>query len=113
LYEVTGICAVLGIFVFLMYVLIKGLTNLNNNNDVAGGSVGGNSARNKECCSICPEPFSVGDTVVRLKKDANATNTDRGASHHFFHEDCILEWLQNHNDCRLCRLDMINTQTNV
>jgi len=76
-----------------------------------GGSVSGTAARNEECCSICLEPFSVGDTVARLKKDAIAvtTNTDQVACNHCFHEDCILEWLQNHDDCPLCRGNMIST----
>jgi galactose-1-phosphate uridylyltransferase len=26
---------------------------------------------------------------------------------HCFHKDCILQWLENHNDCPFCRVDMI------
>jgi hypothetical protein len=97
-------------------------TNTNKNSTVRSlfsapfsyfNRVGGTAARNEECCSICLEPFSIGDTVGRLKKDANAANTDRAACNHCFHEDCILEWLQNHDECPLCRVDMINTPTNA
>lgn len=68
---------------------------------------------NQECCSICLDVYSVGDTVARLKKtqisgDNKEGNSNTGCNNHWFHEDCILEWLQNHDDCPLCREDMIN-----
>jgi len=70
----------------------------------------GTSSRNEEdnCCSICLEPFAVGDTVARLKKEQPDSN-DKDTCNHWFHEDCILQWLQNHDDCPLCRKNMITT----
>lgn len=70
----------------------------------------GTSSRNEEdnCCSICLEPYAVGDTVARLKKEQTDSN-DKDTCNHWFHEDCILQWLQNHDDCPLCRKNMITT----
>jgi len=70
----------------------------------------GTSSRNEEdnCCSICLEPYAVGDTVARLKKEQTDSN-DKDTCNHWFHEDCILQWLQNHDDCPLCRKNMIAT----
>lgn len=67
---------------------------------------GGTSSRNEEdyCCSICLDPYAPGDTVARLKTDSN----NKDSCNHWFHEDCILQWLQNHDDCPLCRKNMID-----
>ena len=85
-----------------------------------------NHHREEDCCSICLEPYRVGDTVARLKRTgttmtATATTTattdaasdgdgctTKSCCNHWFHKDCILEWLQNHDDCPLCRVDMIH-----
>jgi len=115
--------------------------------------------KSQEVCSICLEPYKVGDRVARMKKkvkpkdhnwfqDAVAQlkrqtqyqsarrNSDnchhsnhwfhhavselREATEnsqtvykpttcrHWFHEDCILGWLENNDECPLCRVDMIN-----
>lgn len=76
----------------------------------------GTSSHNENCCSICLEPYAVGDTVARLKKKQTLGNNyngedsnDTDGCNHWFHEDCILQWLQNHDDCPLCRKNMINT----
>ena len=70
--------------------------------------------RNRENCSICLEPYRVGETVVRLKKKKsknkasdNPTITEKSCPH-WFHEECILEWLATHDECPLCRMDMVN-----
>lgn len=65
----------------------------------AGAS--GIDSRNEECCSICLEPYNIGDTVARLK------NVKGSGCNHWFHEDCITEWLQNHDECPLCRVKMV------
>jgi hypothetical protein len=59
-------------------------------------------------CSICLEEYVVGDVVVRLK-GGNNTSDDSGADSckHCFHEDCILEWLETHDECPLCRVNML------
>jgi len=46
-------------------------------------------------CSICMEPFKEGhDYVTPLSCDAR----------HFYHSDCIEEWLNNKNECPLCKI---------
>lgn len=69
-----------------------------------------------DSCSICLEHYAPGDVVARLRclptndesngKDANTTTTKR--CKHWFHKDCILQWLENHDECPMCRVDMIH-----
>ena len=40
--------------------------------------------------------------------DADNNNNNNNSCSHCFHEDCILEWLQRHDECPLCRVDMID-----
>jgi hypothetical protein len=61
--------------------------------------------RHQECCSICLDSYVVGDTVARLKRDSHETESH---CNHWFHEDCILQWLETHQECPLCRVDMIH-----
>ena len=49
-------------------------------------------------CPICLEDFQVGDDVVW------STNTD---CVHIHHKECIMHWLQEHDDCPLCRNDFV------
>lgn len=49
-------------------------------------------------CPICLEDFQVGDDVVW------STNTD---CVHIHHKECIMHWLQDHDDCPLCRNDFV------
>lgn len=54
----------------------------------------------KESCCICLEVYNVGDAICA----AQTPSCD-----HAFHQECIFEWLQNdHNDCPLCRTDLLN-----
>lgn len=88
-------------------------------NTKMGGGV--DSKREEEVCSICLEAYKAGDIVARLKSNGEETadhhdhNNDNdhdhsNECHHWFHEDCIMEWLQNHDECPLCRVDMIHPQ---
>lgn len=71
-----------------------------------GLTTSGPERRQQECCSICLEPYKVGDRVARLKPENHASGP---VCNHWFHEDCILEWLQNHNECPLCRVNMVQS----
>eukprot|EP00537_Pseudo-nitzschia_pungens_P017372 CAMPEP_0172402252 /NCGR_PEP_ID=MMETSP1061-20121228/53824_1 /TAXON_ID=37318 /ORGANISM="Pseudo-nitzschia pungens, Strain cf. pungens" /LENGTH=291 /DNA_ID=CAMNT_0013136171 /DNA_START=154 /DNA_END=1029 /DNA_ORIENTATION=- len=62
--------------------------------------------KDQSSCSICLEDYSVGDIVVRLKSNVAG---DTRACNHCFHEGCILEWLKDHDECPLCRIDMMNS----
>ncbi|KAH0471431.1 MAG: hypothetical protein KVP17_004144 [Porospora cf. gigantea B] len=55
-------------------------------------------ARDQQC-AICQEPFSPGDEVKLLTRDAAVCS-------HFFHNDCILPWLRQHNSCPICRYEL-------
>ncbi len=61
------------------------------------------SIASQECCSICLETYAVDDSIARVKKFGS-----RRRCNHWFHEECILAWLQHHNECPLCRRDIIN-----
>lgn len=45
-------------------------------------------------CQICLEPFRMGEEITW----SNVSNCS-----HAFHHDCIVEWLQHHDDCPSCR----------
>lgn len=82
-------------------------------NPMGGINTNPNDISHHECCSICLEPYVVGDVVARLKHKMATMTTEKtqtAASHcnHCFHKECILGWLQNHHECPLCRVDMIH-----
>lgn len=47
-------------------------------------------------CAICCDDYEEGDDIAYSRNQE---------CHHFYHVDCILEWLMrdDHNDCPLCR----------
>lgn len=45
-------------------------------------------------CPVCQDELSIGDKVIDLK------------CNHSFCEDCIIPWLEKHNSCPLCRMEM-------
>jgi hypothetical protein len=54
-----------------------------------------------DSCCICLEAYRPGDRICA----ATITFCD-----HAFHKECIFEWLQNdHNDCPLCRTDLMQS----
>jgi hypothetical protein len=50
-------------------------------------------------CPICLEIYGPGDTICVSK----ATECD-----HFFHQACVSEWLTKHDQCPLCRIDLMS-----
>jgi hypothetical protein len=68
--------------------------------------------KDDDCCSICLEEYKIGDTIARSNTGNNndkteEDNNDSNSCNHCFHKDCIVAWLQNHDECPLCRVDMI------
>ena len=53
-----------------------------------------------ECC-ICLEGYKPGEVICAAKTDA---------CDHVFHEDCVREWLKNHDRCPLCRVNLMNVE---
>lgn len=49
-------------------------------------------------CPICLQIYEVGDNLACAKTYK---------CNHIFHEDCIKCWLKQHNECPLCRVDML------
>ena len=96
----------------------------NNNNTDVGDSVrsffsslglfrqDGVVSKDDDCCSICLEEYKIGDTIARSNTGNNRDKTEEDNNNsnscsHCFHKDCIVAWLQNHDECPLCRVDMI------
>ena len=50
-------------------------------------------------CAICLDEFFVGDQI-----------NDSRECHHFFHKDCLLGWLDQHDVCPCCRRNMVTEQ---
>jgi len=55
---------------------------------------------NKLECVICLEPYKPGQVLCSAK-----TNK----CHHIFHEECAIAWLQESNECPLCRVNLLET----
>jgi hypothetical protein len=55
------------------------------------------SSARDECC-ICLDGYHSGETICL------ALNTE---CNHVFHQECVLEWLKNHSQCPLCRVDLM------
>lgn len=70
----------------------------------------GKIQKNHDCCSICLEEYKNEDTIARSARSTNHEDTTDGDNvcNHYFHEDCIVSWLQHHDECPLCRIDMIS-----
>jgi len=43
------------------------------------------------CCTVCQEEYKAEDKLVKLPCD------------HYYHKDCVVEWLSRHNACPMCR----------
>ncbi|CAJ1952853.1 unnamed protein product [Cylindrotheca closterium] len=50
-----------------------------------------------ECC-VCLDKYEAGDTIC-ASKNQECT--------HVYHKDCVMDWLKNHNQCPLCRTDLL------
>ena len=49
-------------------------------------------------CSICMEDFKLNESARLLRCD------------HFYHNDCIIPWLELHDTCPLCRKSLLSIE---
>lgn len=77
-------------------------------------------------CAICLEHFSPNDTVAWAKdggdntgnsgyysNDNGTNNNPNHACDHIFHEDCLMVWLQQHDECPLCRRKVVHDDAEI
>lgn len=55
-------------------------------------------------CSICLDRYEAGDTVAFARVDG---------CEHIFHEECLVQWLADHDDCPLCRKKLVGVEGSV
>eukprot|EP00585_Thalassiosira_rotula_P010764 CAMPEP_0196134594 /NCGR_PEP_ID=MMETSP0910-20130528/3462_1 /TAXON_ID=49265 /ORGANISM="Thalassiosira rotula, Strain GSO102" /LENGTH=372 /DNA_ID=CAMNT_0041394557 /DNA_START=120 /DNA_END=1238 /DNA_ORIENTATION=+ len=74
-----------------------------------------NTAQKLEC-SICLDQYSPNDTICWAKDGGDpptlssasvSLNNDMGCDH-IFHKECIVAWLQDHDECPLCRRKVVH-----
>lgn len=49
-------------------------------------------------CSICLQKYHEGETIAWAKTDD---------CNHMYHQECIVEWLASHDECPLCRTNLL------
>mmetsp|Transcript_7185 Transcript_7185/g.14429 ORF Transcript_7185/g.14429 Transcript_7185/m.14429 type:complete len:283 (+) Transcript_7185:65-913(+) len=77
-------------------------------------------------CSICLDHFSPNDTIAWAKDGGdntgnigyystynNTSNNPSQACDHIFHEDCLIAWLQQHDECPLCRRRVVHDDAEI
>mmetsp|Transcript_17255 Transcript_17255/g.24384 ORF Transcript_17255/g.24384 Transcript_17255/m.24384 type:complete len:227 (-) Transcript_17255:605-1285(-) len=79
-----------GLFSFFGNVMAE--SNASSNRSKGQGN---NEFDHKSSCVICMESYENSDTVIFSEKCT-----------HIFHEDCLLQWLENHDDCPYCRINL-------
>ncbi len=52
-------------------------------------------SNDQNSCIICTDCYKVNDKIIQLPQ-----------CKHFFHENCILHWLESHNTCPFCRKEL-------
>ena len=73
-------------------------------------------------CSICLENFLPNNTISWAKDGGDSTNNseyyiDTNYSSmgcdHIFHEECFIAWLQQHDECPLCRRKVVHADAEL
>ena len=75
--------------IFLLFICQYCGKKCNNNKELKLKSIDSSTLLNKEC-SICLESFDTKNTIVLN-------------CNHYFHRECINEWLLINNSCPICR----------
>lgn len=55
-------------------------------------------------CSICLDIYKTGETICWAKTDE---------CDHIFHRECIVEWMKDHDDCPLCRTNLMSFEVST
>lgn len=80
--------------------LFSNIPQSNTNNTKKRELSNDNNTKQLEC-SICLECYSPSDTIA-WAKDGGTNSSDAGCDH-IFHRECLFAWLNDHDDCPLCR----------
>eukprot|EP00980_Cylindrotheca_fusiformis_P029727 scaffold23790_cov166-Cylindrotheca_fusiformis.AAC.4 len=64
-------------------------------------SAGKKASLANDCC-ICLNDYRPGETIC-------SPITDK--CNHLFHEECVMEWLRDHDPCPLCRVNLMESNT--
>lgn len=75
-------------------------------------------------CSICLEDYSPNDTIAWAKDGGDAptlssllsnasNNSNENGCDHIFHSACLVAWLQDHDECPLCRRKVVHADAEV
>jgi len=51
-------------------------------------------------CTICR--YNINNDSIYAKEKGIRSKINTGKCGHIFHEECILQWLQNNNKCPIC-----------
>jgi len=70
------------------------LTDRNDNDDMDT-----KEQQHRPTCAVCLEKFAWGDQVGRAQNDACS---------HYYHKDCIAEWLLHNMQCPLCKRNFLS-----
>jgi hypothetical protein len=57
-------------------------------------------------CSVCLDPYASGAVVAWAKH--GGSNGRETECDHIFHKECLVAWLQDHDDCPLCRRKVVH-----
>mmetsp|Transcript_25819 Transcript_25819/g.47483 ORF Transcript_25819/g.47483 Transcript_25819/m.47483 type:complete len:319 (-) Transcript_25819:156-1112(-) len=72
-------------------------------------------------CSVCLNQYSPNETIAWAKDGGDpptlssasvSINNDMGCDH-IFHKECIVAWLQDHDECPLCRRKVVHMDADV
>jgi E3 ubiquitin-protein ligase RNF115/126 len=53
-----------------------------------------NNIKNENVCPVCKDEFVIDDIIMDLPCE------------HYFHKDCIMPWLNEHDSCPVCRFEL-------
>ena len=70
--------------------------------DIELGELSTDDSSRRSHCAICLDSYNDGDLIC------TSNNTACG---HRFHRDCMVDWLQKHEDCPCCRRAYLHEDT--